>query len=123
MNLVEVLGCFLTGLVIGRDWLPCSSCLPFVLPHCRSTTAAALTPSCPSLCARCRKVLLAKTRVWSPWDPGRYVMVFSRDPEHIARSCVDLVPQKSPWGLTESPVEKLKQPWVATQICVMYLFL
>lgn len=36
---------------------------------------------------------------------------------------MDLVPQKSPWGLAESPVGKLKQPWVATQICVMSIFL
>lgn len=46
-----------------------------------------------------------------------------RNPEPTARSCVDLVPQKSPWGLAESPVEKLRQPWVATQFCVMYIFL
>lgn len=31
MNLAGVFGCFLVGLVIGRDWLSHSSCLPFVV--------------------------------------------------------------------------------------------
>lgn len=34
-----------------------------------------------------------------------------------------MTPQKASQGLTESPIEKLKQSWIVTQICVMYIFL
>lgn len=47
--------------------------------------------------------------------------VVSSDPEHIAGSCVDLVPHKSPWGLAESPVVKLRQPWVAAHLCGVHV--
>lgn len=43
--------------------------------HCvlRFTTAAVLTPSWPSLSTRFKRVLSARTSVWSPWAHGRYV--------------------------------------------------
>lgn len=39
----------------------------------RFTTAAVLTPSWPSLSMRFKRVLSARTSVWSRWAHGRYV--------------------------------------------------